>query len=266
MTHNDKIPALPGERWKDIKGYEDYAVSDFGRVWSKPRTVEVQQATRVSKNGKVSSGGKRVVELEGKMLTPEEVQGGYFRVTLWSKEGDKAKLRVHRIVAEAYVPNPDPENNDEVDHIDGDPKNNRAYNLRWVTHQENMDFARNRLGEFGSSNKPVPVRCVDTGELFESFAAAARWASGKEKVSSKTLRSTIDNGKAYYGHVFVLESEYASLENPEEYAQRLIAEYRNNTPCEDKGIMGKKKRNWKHCKQTNSKLTSLLGGQGSAAT
>lgn len=266
MIHDDKIPTLPGERWKDIKGYEDYAISDFGNVWSKSRTVEVQQSTRVSKNGKVSSGSKRVIELEGRMLKPEKVQGGYLRVTLWSRDGNKIKPRIHRLVAEAYVPNPDPQNKTDVDHIDGKKSNNRAYNLRWVTPQENIDFARNRLGEFGSGNQPVPVRCVDTGEVFESLAAAARWASGKEKVSSKTLRSTIDNGKAYYGHVFVLESEYASLENPEEYAQRLIAEYRNNTPCEDKGIMGKKKRNWKHCKHTSSKLTSLLGGQGSAAT
>ena len=266
MNHDNRIPALPGERWKDIKGYEDYAISDFGRVWSKPRTVEVQQSIRVSKNGKLSSGGKRVVELEGKMLKPEKVQGGYRRVTLWDRDGNKIKARIHRLVAEAYILNPDPENKTDVDHIDGTKSNNRVYNLRWVTPQENIDFARNRLGEFGSSNKPVPIRCVDTGEVFESLAAAARWASGKEKVSSKTLRSAIDNGKAYYGHVFVVESEYAALENPEEYAQKLIAEYRNNTPCEDKGIMGKKKKNWKHCKQTNSKLTSLLGGQGSATT
>ena len=60
---------------------------------------------------------------------------GYLRVYLYINK-KKRQFRLHRLVAEAFIPNP--ENKPEVDHIDRDGLNNKLDNLRWVTKKENM--------------------------------------------------------------------------------------------------------------------------------
>ena len=96
------------EIWKEIKGYEGlYEVSSEGRVNSLGR-----------KPGIMRPGTSK----------------GYLKVGL-TKDGIRSMFRVHRLVAEAFIPNPD--NKPEVDHINGDRKDNRAENLRWMTHKEN---------------------------------------------------------------------------------------------------------------------------------
>ena len=69
-------------------------------------------------------------------LTPDEKANGYIRVTLKLDDNTKKKYLVHRLVAEAYIPNP--ENKPEVNHIDGNKLNNHVSNLEWVTRHENM--------------------------------------------------------------------------------------------------------------------------------
>lgn len=66
------------------------------------------------------------VRRNGILKTPKEKTGGYLVIK---------NKRLHRIVAETFIPNPD--NKPCVDHIDGDKKNNSVSNLRWVTHKEN---------------------------------------------------------------------------------------------------------------------------------
>jgi len=66
---------------------------------------------------------------------------GYYMITIKNKDGKWVAKRVHRLVAEAFILNPD--NKREVNHIDGNPKNNAVLNLEWVTHRENMAHARN---------------------------------------------------------------------------------------------------------------------------
>lgn len=62
-------------------------------------------------------------------------------------DGTKRRFAVHRLVAKAFIPNPD--NKPEIDHIDGDPTNNHVWNLQWVTHKENMNnpITKKRLSE-----------------------------------------------------------------------------------------------------------------------
>ena len=119
------------EVWKDIEGYEGmYQVSNLGKVRSLDRLVPAACAL---------SKGNQVVNYlrKGKILTDHWAgpKGCGYKYVALSK-GDKPKnFSVHRLVARAFVQNPN--NLPEVNHIDEDKSNNRADNLEWVTHIQN---------------------------------------------------------------------------------------------------------------------------------
>lgn len=131
------------ETWKDVPGYEGlYQVSDLGRV----------------------KGVKR-----GKVLSPYTMKNGYLYVTLSKKSKEKC-LPVHRLVAAAFVPNP--EGKSEVNHIDANKLNAKASNLEWVTPKENTAHAK-RMGLFPKQTTSKKVVRSD-GKVFESIGEAAR--------------------------------------------------------------------------------------------
>lgn len=82
-----------------------------------------------------------VIGVKGKILVPKLTKTGYHELNLYLNDGTKIYPRVHRLVAQAFIPNPD--NKPFVNHIDGDKTNNCVENLEWVTHQENMEHAKN---------------------------------------------------------------------------------------------------------------------------
>lgn len=111
------------EIWQSVDGYEGlYLVSTYGRVLSAPR-----------------NGAKK----EWHFLAPHYVQG-YIQYEL-SKNNQSKEYKAHRLVAQAFLPNP--EKKREVNHIDGDKHNNHLDNLEWVTTSENQLHARYTLSK-----------------------------------------------------------------------------------------------------------------------
>ncbi len=101
------------EIWRIIKGFEDYEISNTGRVKSHKHGREVILKQRVSHDGYV-----------------------WYNLCMNGKQYTK---RANRLVAEAFVNNP--ENKPTVNHIDGDKSNNNAENLEWATREEQMQHA-----------------------------------------------------------------------------------------------------------------------------
>ena len=110
------------EVWKDIKGYEGlYQVSNFGNVKSLRKRIDKGKCHRY---------------FNEKILKPIETNKGYLRVK-FCKDRKIKKIRVHRLVAEAFIKKPEL----EVNHRDGNKKNNKIENLEWVTKKENLQHA-----------------------------------------------------------------------------------------------------------------------------
>lgn len=111
-------------RTKDIEGFENYTIDTLGRVYSK----------------------------KNKIYLGQNLSNGYLRVALFKSNKNNQKF-VHRLLAEAFIPNPDYKK--EVDHINRIKTDNRLENLRWTTSSENCQnrdiSSRNKTGFLGVS-------------------------------------------------------------------------------------------------------------------
>jgi hypothetical protein len=119
---NLSLENLPSEEWRDIAGYENsYLISNYGRVKSLPKKVIIRRDT-----GAVRPTKEKILA--------QKLSRGYSKTQL-PKINGKGNYITHRLVAQAFIPNPD--NKPEVNHIDCVKHNNHVSNLEWVTQEEN---------------------------------------------------------------------------------------------------------------------------------
>lgn len=175
------------EIWKDIPYYEGYyQVSNLGGFRSLPRAIRHK------------SNGTR--NYPGRQLLTETTKDNYQRITLM-REGVKVRYQAHRLVALAFIPNP--ENKPFINHIDGDKSNNIIQNLEWCTASENITHAdaiglRDMSVHQPSNSKKI--KCIETGEIFPSYGKAVKWL-GKSPTSISALKRGVNKcGKAFNYH------------------------------------------------------------------
>ena len=150
---------------KDVVGYEGlYAVTSCGKVWSYKNKM---------------------------FLTPGITHKGYLRVNLWKDGGFKTK-QVHRLVAEAYIPNP--ENLPQVNHKDENKENNCLQNLEWCDCKYNNNYGtRNERHK-----KPILQYTLD-GEFVREWQSATDVGKNVNDGICKCLKGKT---KSAYGYLW----------------------------------------------------------------
>ena len=140
------------EVWKDIKGHENnYQISNKGRVRSKDRYEYM-----------IINDGYRL--RKGQLIKGEIDKQGYHRVGLW-KNARCRKQFVHRLVAEAFIPNP--KKHPIINHIDENPLNNNVENLEWCSHSYNSTYKGAMERQIKSKRKPLIGTHVENGNIIE---------------------------------------------------------------------------------------------------
>lgn len=165
------------EIWKDITGWENlYKISNLGNVYS----------------------------CKSDMILKPSNKKGYLVVKLQNYKRKKT-VPIHRLVASAFIPNP--ENKKEVNHIDCNKENNNVNNLEWCTRQENHYHkclnGLNKTEQAVEKNKK-PIILINNNKRYESMMDACRDLGLSVANVSRVCNHKLPHTK---GYVFRLESE-----------------------------------------------------------
>ena len=134
------------EEWRDVVGYEGlYMVSNIGNVKSLQRTAK-------SKNCSIRTVSEKLRKIN-------KNKSGYLMVIL-NKEGKRKGMKIHRLVAEAFIPNP--LNLPQVNHRNEIKSDNRVENLEWCTQDYNNKYGTR------TERTSKKVKCLETGVVYPS--------------------------------------------------------------------------------------------------
>lgn len=167
------------DTWFKINGYNNYSVSNKGEIRN--------DDTGKIKSSRYNKHGYKVIDL-------------YFN-------GTRETKRVHRLVADAFISNP--ENKPQVNHKDGNKSNNNINNLEWCTASENMKHSFNtglskpNKSMLGKKNPNAgrhgkPVRIIETGETFSSIAECEKAINGNNRHISDCLSGRQNTHRGYH--------------------------------------------------------------------
>ena len=177
---------MKNEEWRGVVGYEGrYQISSMGRVKSLARTCNTK------------GGSKRTVK--ERILKPCDNGRGYLYISLSDGTGEHKRHYIHRLVGEAFVPNP--LENEDVNHKDENPSNNHASNLEWITHKENLNYGTRNERVAKANSKPVAQYTKD-GAFIKAWASAAEVKRQLGFNHSSIIQVAKGNRKTAYGFIW----------------------------------------------------------------
>lgn len=196
---------MENETWKDVVGYEGlYQVSNFGRV----KSIEHYSAV---KRGDIVMNMKK----PGRILQPLIRQHGYLGVQLYGRGGHATKnmktFSIHRLVAEAFIPNPD--GLEEVNHINEDKQDNRMVNLEWISHKDNTNFGNTQKKRVATNrvkhNKFIPILQYSiNGDFIKRFDSISDAARETHTYAGNIIKCAKGNYTHTGGYVWKYETSY----------------------------------------------------------
>lgn len=171
------------EQWKQIEGFELYEVSNLGRV------------RKLGFEGVVIRKGKPITrKYKGGVLSTIKNNCGYEIVTL-SKDSKMYCYPVHRLVAKAFIPNPN--NLSDVNHKDENKLNNSVDNLEWLSHRDNMNYGGRLSRLIETRKKNWDWKTTEDQKLIKKMVNG--WIPD---IKFKTKRvAVIHNGIEYYDRI-----------------------------------------------------------------
>lgn len=170
------------EFWKDIPGFENlYQISSYGRVKSFHKSAKHRCADEY-------------------ILKPCLSNNGYYQVTLYV-ETRKKKFSIHRLVADAFIPNPD--HLPQVNHKDENRLNNNIENLEWCTPAYNNSYGTAIHRAIDTKSKPVIQLTLERVPL--AIYRSAKTAAELLSFNAHSIRDCCNNASAGYGYYW----EYA---------------------------------------------------------
>lgn len=169
------------EIWRDIKGYEDYQVSNLGRVRSLERVILRSDGTTEKRKSRV--------------LKTSQKSNLYDATVLYKNKKHKSFL-VHRLVAITFIPNPN--NLPQVNHINGIKKDNRVENLEWCTHQENITHSirtglKNTNGSKNCNALLTEKEVLEIRDKYIPFKYSCRMLAEEYNVKTSTINKIVCN-------------------------------------------------------------------------
>lgn len=191
------------EVWRDIEGFAGlYQISSIGRVKSLTREV-------IRKDGKGYS-------LKGRILKKSHDQAGYIKYVL-SKNGKTKTIAAHRLVAQAFISNP--ENKPQVNHINEIKDDNRIENLEWVTSKENVNHGTGIERGADQSRKRIMATHIKNGTklYYKSIVSATKDGFNRRLIS----RVITDGEGQHFGYRWEQISD-------KEYTEMIIKGHKNN--------------------------------------